>query len=312
MSTKPPMPGTDPAERSGREPGGGASAESGARARLGTFVRAAALLAALPGAAAMAQTPLPDLKPQLPSPKILPDLTVTQIDFVNGVFHDGPCNRVAITIRNSGHAVAPGPIAVRLRLTITGAEAARSIDQPYPGRLDPGASAVVFFDAYDVTQLARSGAVEIRSTVDVSNTIVELDEGNNTRQVPPQTLASGSNCPVLRLIPGIGVEGAPVPIGIQVDRSFPRTIQVQWRVQQGAAIAGAQCGGGADFVLASGTVSFTANATDLLRTVYIQTCRDTQREIDEPLSLRVTGSRNVKLPAQPFVTGVVRDNQAPN
>jgi len=274
------------------------------------------LAASLYGVTLPAQTPgLPELQPRLPPdvppPMMLPDLTITAVQFEGGVFY-GQCNRVRIVIRNAGHADASGPVPLRFTSAITSAESTVSRNLQYPRSIAAGATATLVVDAMSVSPLARNGAEQISVTVDPDRRILESSQTNNSFFVPLAVLTSGTNCPALRLVRGSAIEGSPIPFMMIIDRSFPRPMSVSWRTQQGAAIERPLCGGAGDYAGASGTVVFPAGTTTLQRTVYVQTCRDTEREpIDTPMSLQVTGSVNVTLPTPASVTGVIQDNLAP-
>ncbi len=271
------------------------------------LLSAATVLLAWCGADAGAQTVQPRLPPALPSPQILPDLVVSQIQFEGGVFV-GPCNRVGVTIANVGNSAVTAPVAVRLTTSIPATEATpASIDRQYGGGLSAGASATVFFDPYvlpaDPTQLQ----IFVTAVVDPADEILELNGSNNLRTVEQAVLATRSACPALAVSGGSALEGSHVVFSVTVDRRFPRDVSVSYATAPGTAREGACTNG--DYPARSGALRFPANTDPRPQQVSVGTCQDLSKEPDKGFSLRLSNPVNGTI-ARGTAAGSIRDRPA--
>lgn len=273
-----------------------------------SILRASAILATLWTGAPVAQTLEPKFPPSLPSPQILPDLVVSRIEFVGGVYL-GNCNRVGVTITNSGNSGVTAPITVRLTTSIPVTEATPvSIDRQHTAGLSAGASATVFFDPYNLAIDPTLVQVFISAQVDPVNEIVELNESNNLRTVEQAALATRTNCPVVSVTGGSALEGSPVAFSVAVDKRFPRDISVSYATANGTAVAGA-CNGGGDYLARSGTLRFPANTDPRPQVVSVSTCQDLPNEANEGFILRLSNPVNATVkPSQ--AAGTIQNRPA--
>jgi hypothetical protein len=264
----------------------------------------AALLGLLSGTA-IAQTIEPKLPPSLPSPQMLPDLVVSQIEFVDGVFV-GPCSRVGVTISNAGRAAVNAPVTVRLATEIPATEATpASIDRQHSAGRAAGASATVFFDSYHLGVDPTLVQVFISALVDPVNEIIELGESNNRRVVEQSVLATRTDCPVVSVSGGSAREGGPVAFTVTMNRSFSREVSVSYATANGTAVAGS-CSGAADYVARTGTLRFPANTAPRPQVVSVNTCQDMPNEPDETFTLRLSNPVNATI-GQKQATGTVQN-----
>jgi hypothetical protein len=267
-----------------------------------------ALIATLWTSALPAQTLEPKLPPSLPSPQILPDLVVSRIEFVGGVYL-GNCNRIGVTITNAGNSGVTAPVTVRLTTAIPVTEATpASIDRQHTAGLAAGASATLFFDPYALAIDPTQVQVFINAQVDPSNEIIELNESNNLRAVEQAVLATRTNCPVVSVTGGSALEGSPVAFSVTVDKRFPRDISVSYATANGTAVAGA-CSGGGDYLARSGTLRFPASTDPRPQIVSVSTCQDLPNEANEGFTLRLSNPVNATVrPSQ--AAGTIQNRPA--
>lgn len=272
------------------------------------FLLPGAALIGLLSSPAMPQTIEPKIPPSLPGPQMLPDLVVSRIEFVDGVFI-GPCSRVGVTISNVGRAGIGAPVMVRLTTAIPATEATpTSIDRQFTAGLAAGASGTVFFDPFDLAVDPRRVQVFISAEADPANEIIELNQSNNRRDVEQSVLAARSDCPFVSVSGGSASEGSPVGFILRMSRPFPRDVSVSYATANGTAVAG-PCTGIGDYVSSDGHITFAARTTSLTRTVAVPTCTDGREESSESFTLRLSGPVNATIrPSQ--ATGTIQNRPA--
>lgn len=242
--------------------------------------------------------------------QLVPDLVVSGLEFEGGAFV-GPCNRVAVTIRNAGQRAVTAPVTVRLTTEIPVTEQTpASVDRQHAGGIAAGASAVVHFDQFLVGLDPSQVAMTIRATVDPSNEVPELSETNNVRSVGSAALAPASGCPVVSVSPATGQEGRSLLFLVSINRgSFPRPVSVSYSTVPESAVAAASCTSGVDFIRANGVVEFPPGPLPPgAGRVWVETCLDRIADPDETFRFRLSNPVNATIhPSQGQSTGLIRD-----
>lgn len=245
--------------------------------------------------------------------KLVPDLVVSSVEFEGGAFI-GPCNRVAVTIRNAGQRTVTAPVNVRLTTAIPVTEQTpMSVDRQLAGGVAAGASATVYFDPFLVGLDPAQVAMTFTATVDPSNEIPELSETNNLRSVGSSALVPASACPVLSVSPATGTEGRTLMFLVYVNRgSFPRPVSVSYSTVAQSAREGTSCTKGVDYKRADGAVEFPPGPLPPYSgQIGVETCLDTILDRDETFLFRLSNPVNATIQqSQAQATGLIRDGPA--
>ncbi len=242
--------------------------------------------------------------------KLVPDLVVSGLEFEGGAFI-GPCNRVAVTIRNAGQRAVTAPVTVRLTTAIPVTEQTPiSVDRQHAGGIAAGGSATIHFDQFLVGLDPAQVAMTFAATVDPSNEIAESSETNNLRSVGSSALVPARGCPVISVSPATGQEGRNLLFQVYANRgSFPRPVSVSYSTASVNAAEGTSCTKGVDYIGKSGTLEFPPGPLPPgAGQVWVETCLDPIVDRDETFQLRLSSPVNATIQqSQGQATGLIRD-----
>jgi hypothetical protein len=215
----------------------------------------------------------------------LPDLTVQNIQFVNGVWN-GPCNTVRVDIRNSQNV----GVSQKFEVSLTGTYVESNLPTLVRSQTGIGPNA-----SLPVTFSQVSWAPVMIAYVDQDNDVPETNERNNGKSLTGSSYTK--SCPKISVGDAQAYEGEYVRFKVSLDTAFPGYVTVFYATRDGSA-SGGSCTGTpvADFRSASrGFVRFSPNQTS--QTISIQTCDDSANrrslvETSETFTVRLFGASN--------------------
>lgn len=167
-----------------------------------------------------------DLTPRNPPP-LGPDLQVTAVAFQEARYA-GPCNRVIVTIQNSGKSPTSAPVIVRLQTHVSGI-AGGGVDGAIASPIAAGASATVAFEPFSLPNTGNLALIAFTATVDPAQAIVESNEANNIYQA---NLSTTSTCPEVSIprIPWV-LPNQTMVFELVLSRPFSREVRVDFATE---------------------------------------------------------------------------------
>ena len=176
---------------------------------------------------------------------------------------------------------------------------------------DGTADAGVDYDAASGTLTFAPGST--RETIDVQTLDDDIDERDETFTVTLRgptgatladdtaigTIADNDDTPTLSVADATAVEGGTAKFEVTLNRASDRAVTVLFRTADETANAGA------DFVAASGTLTFAPGSTR--ETIDVQTLDDDIDEADETFTVTLRGPTGATL-ADDTATGTIADN----
>ena len=123
---------------------------------------------------------------------------------------------------------------------------------------------------------------------------------------PASDTVSTRSLPVLSVADASATEGSAVSFTVQLSPASAEVVTVDWAT---SVETGDTATLGADFMAASGALTFNANET--LKMVAVQTTLDTTDEDHETFTLTLSGPSNAALTSNPTATGTIEDDDDP-
>jgi hypothetical protein len=141
--------------------------------------------------------------------------------------------------------------------------------------------------------------------------VTATDHKGNSQTVTHTYTVVNEDEPLINVTPTWADEGSAVTFNVKLTRPPRPTapVSVNYATAPGSATGGGSCTGSTDYLSTSGTLNFTA--TDVLKTVTVNTCPRAGRQGNRQFSLNLSGATNGSI-GQGSALADINDLDAPN